>query len=54
MKGRPKINRELEEAERRLIIMERGLLAAYELAEIGRKRVEIQRAKVAAIKKLDG
>ncbi len=34
------------DAERRLIVMERGLLACYELAEQGRKKVKAQRKKV--------
>ena len=46
MKNRPKINQELREAMRKLIIMERGLLSCYELAEMGRKKVEAQREKV--------
>ncbi len=41
-----KISKELREAMRKLIIMERGLLACYELAEMGRKKVEAQREKV--------
>ncbi len=40
------INKELREAMRKLIIMERGLLSIYELAEQGRKKVEAQREKV--------
>ena len=49
-KGRPKINRELQKAERILVIKERGLLACYELAEMGRKIVEEHRAKVKALR----
>lgn len=48
--GRPTIDRELEQAERRLAKMEAGLLAAYELAEGGRQKVEAQRQKVAALR----
>lgn len=48
--GRPRINRELESAERRLAEMEGGLLACYELADMGRKKVEAQRKKVKALR----
>lgn len=50
MTGRPKIDRELEWAERTLAEMEKGLLACYEIVEMGRKKVEAQRKKVAALK----
>ncbi len=49
-RGRPKIDRDLQEAERVLAIKERGLLACYELAEMGRKIVEKHRVKVAALR----
>ncbi len=41
---------EIKKEEKRLIEMERGLLGGYELLEIGRKKVEEQRRKVAQLK----
>ena len=49
-RGRPKIDRDLQEAERVLAIKERGLLACYDLTEMGRKIVEKHRAKVAVLR----
>ena len=50
MVGRPKIDRVLQEAERKLAEMEEGLLAAYELTEMCRLKVVVQRKKVKSLK----
>lgn len=50
LRGRPKINRELEAAERRLREIKDGVLATYEWLEMGRNKLTRQEAKVAAIR----
>ena len=41
MKGRPKINRELQAAERRLEELNAGIIAAYETVEEGKRKKAI-------------
>lgn len=49
MRGRPKINREVEKLERRLIEIDRGLLAYFEL---GREAYRIKRRTERKLRKL--
>jgi len=48
-KGRPKINREIQRLERRLVAIDRGLLAYFEL---GREAYRIKRKTERKLKKL--
>lgn len=48
-KGRPKINREIQKLERRLVEIDRGLLAYFEL---GREAYRIKRKTERKLEKL--
>ena len=48
--GRPKINRELEQAKDRLARINAGLLACYETIEIGNQKKAALERKIAQLK----
>lgn len=52
--GRPKINRELETAEKRLAEINAGLVACYETIAIGTQKKTALESKIANLRSLAG
>lgn len=50
MTGRPKINRELQAAERRLAELNAGIIAAYDTVEEGKRKKAIIEKRIAELK----